>query len=246
MTGLREVLALQARVWTFLEGLDDATVLAIIDGTTTLTTTGAAPTGKQAGEPAREPAGEPAMTPQRLALRLGTLSGERERHALLDTSGLTTTELRQVARLCGLRNYSRLRRDDLVTRLAGHDQAPAPEPAADPPPAPPPTPRPTPTPTPRPTPRPRPEPVAEPVAVPGAEASRIDAAAVAATLRATETEEQGADYLRSQELGRDDLLAVAAELRLTRVDRLSQPELARRVLKQAIGARRKFSGLRKW
>ncbi len=53
-------------------------------------------------------------------------------------------------------------------------------------------------------------------------------------------------YLREQRLDHATLLAVAAELQLTRVDRLRQTELEKRVLKQAIGARRKFSGLRKW
>lgn len=71
-------------------------------------------------------------------------------------------------------------------------------------------------------------------------------AAIATSLRETETEEEGAAYLRAQHLDRESLLAVAAELQLTRVSRLSQTELEKRVLKQAIGARRKFAGLRKW
>lgn len=74
----------------------------------------------------------------------------------------------------------------------------------------------------------------------------VDPAAVAARLRETETEAEGADYLREQRLDHGTLLAVATELQLTRVDRLRQTELEKRVLKQAIGARRKFSGLRKW
>jgi len=57
---------------------------------------------------------------------------------------------------------------------------------------------------------------------------------------------QCAEYLEAQHLDRDSLLAVATELQLTRMDRLSQKELRRRILKQAIGARRKFAGLRKW
>jgi hypothetical protein len=71
-------------------------------------------------------------------------------------------------------------------------------------------------------------------------------AAIASQLREIETEEEGAGYLEAQHLDRESLLAVAAELGLTRVNRLSQPELEKRLLKQAIGARRKFAGLRKW
>ncbi|WP_240521487.1 hypothetical protein [Amycolatopsis vastitatis] len=70
------------------------------------------------------------------------------------------------------------------------------------------------------------------------------AAAVAARLRETATTEQGADYLKDQQLDRDALLAVAGELGLTRVDRLSKTKLQQRVLQQAIGARNKFAGLR--
>jgi hypothetical protein len=79
------------------------------------------------------------------------------------------------------------------------------------------------------------------------EKSDVDAAAIAATLRATETEDEGAAYLEGLKLDRDGLLAVAAELQLTRMQSVrSQAELRRRILKQAIGARRKFEGLRKW
>jgi hypothetical protein len=72
------------------------------------------------------------------------------------------------------------------------------------------------------------------------------AAAIAAHLRQTATEDEGAAYLRTLHLDRDALLAVAAELGLTRVERLSAKELQTKVLKQAIGARRKYDGLRKW
>ncbi len=71
-------------------------------------------------------------------------------------------------------------------------------------------------------------------------------AAIALRLHEMETEEEGAAYLHAQHLDRESLLAVAAELQLTRVNRLNQTELEKRVLKQAIGSRRKFSGLRKW
>jgi hypothetical protein len=74
----------------------------------------------------------------------------------------------------------------------------------------------------------------------------VEAAAIATRLRETETVEEGAAYLEAQHLDRDGLLAVATELGLSRVDRLRPAELEKRVLKQAIGARRKFAGLRKW
>jgi hypothetical protein len=76
--------------------------------------------------------------------------------------------------------------------------------------------------------------------------TNADAETIASRLREIETEEEGAAYLQAQHLDRDGLLAVATRLQLTRVDRLSQADLEKRVLKQAIGARRKFSGLRKW
>lgn len=69
---------------------------------------------------------------------------------------------------------------------------------------------------------------------------------IAAHLRATETVDEGAAYLKEQSLDRESLLAVAAALGLTRVDRLSKPKLEARILQQAIGARRKFEGLRNW
>lgn len=75
---------------------------------------------------------------------------------------------------------------------------------------------------------------------------QADVAAIAARLRETGTEEEGAEYLHAQNLDADGLLSVAAALGLTRVDRLRQAELEKRVLKQAIGARRKFDGLRSW
>lgn len=72
------------------------------------------------------------------------------------------------------------------------------------------------------------------------------AAEIAAHLRGIDTEDEGLAYLRAQQLDRAGLLAVAAELQLTRVDRLSNPQLEQRVIKQAISARRKYEGLRKW
>jgi len=72
------------------------------------------------------------------------------------------------------------------------------------------------------------------------------AGAIAAQLRGTATVDQGAAYLADQKLDRKTLLAVAGELGLDRVDRLSTKKLQERVLKQAIGARNKFAGLRSW
>lgn len=70
--------------------------------------------------------------------------------------------------------------------------------------------------------------------------------AIAARLRATDTEDEGAAYLDAQRLDKAGLLAVAAALGLSRLDRASKKEITRRILKQAIGARRKFEGLRRW
>ena len=76
--------------------------------------------------------------------------------------------------------------------------------------------------------------------------TRFDPAAVAARLRSTDTIEHGADYLATLKLDRDSLLAVATALGLSRLSRVSKKELERRVLRQAIGARRKYAGLRSW
>ncbi|WP_326944540.1 hypothetical protein OG439_32640 [Amycolatopsis sp. NBC_01307] len=70
------------------------------------------------------------------------------------------------------------------------------------------------------------------------------ASAIATHLRETATTEQGSAYLKDQELDRETLLAVAGELGITRVDRLSNAKLQERVLNQAISTRDKFAGLR--
>jgi hypothetical protein len=70
------------------------------------------------------------------------------------------------------------------------------------------------------------------------------AATIAARLRKTDTKDLGAAYLADQQLDRETLLAVAGELGMTRVGRLSDKKLQERVLGQAIGARDKFAGLR--
>lgn len=73
-----------------------------------------------------------------------------------------------------------------------------------------------------------------------------DAAGIASSLREMATEDEGRAYLHTQVLDRDRLLEVASQLGLTRIDRLGVAELERRVIKQAIGARNKFAGLRDW
>ncbi|SFW11565.1 hypothetical protein [Amycolatopsis australiensis] len=72
------------------------------------------------------------------------------------------------------------------------------------------------------------------------------AAAIAARLREAATVEQGANYLAEQKLDRDTLRAVAAELGMTRIGRLSDTKLRERILNQAIAARNKYAGLRNW
>jgi hypothetical protein len=67
---------------------------------------------------------------------------------------------------------------------------------------------------------------------------------IAKRLRETETEDEGTAYLHEQQLDREGLLAVAAELGLSRLDRASKKTLEERIIRQAIGARRKFQGLR--
>ncbi|QRP46960.1 hypothetical protein [Amycolatopsis sp. FDAARGOS 1241] len=77
--------------------------------------------------------------------------------------------------------------------------------------------------------------------------TRPDPAAIAAKLRQTATVEEGAAHLKALHLDREQLLAVAAALMLTRIPaRLSMKKLTEHMLNQAIGARRKFEGLRSW
>lgn len=70
-----------------------------------------------------------------------------------------------------------------------------------------------------------------------------DPETIAAHLRDLDSEEEGATYLDAQKLDHADLLAVAAELRLSRLERLSKPKLRQRIVHQAITARKKFQGL---
>ncbi|RSN05951.1 hypothetical protein DMC63_37710 [Streptomyces sp. WAC 05977] len=77
-----------------------------------------------------------------------------------------------------------------------------------------------------------------------ADEAPADFAAIAARLREMETEDDGIAYLDAQNLDKQGLLAVAAALGLSRLERKSGAEIKRRVIKQAIGARRKHQGLR--
>ncbi|RSM42075.1 hypothetical protein DMA12_22810 [Amycolatopsis balhimycina DSM 5908] len=167
---------------------------------------------------------------------LPDISSPPERRNYLQTADLLVSDLRKIAGELHYRNYSKLTKPKLIDLLADQAAIPTDVPAAEPK---------------RPAPAP-PTPVAEdsvaepPATVPVTTGPDADAAAIAARLREIDTEEEGAEYLEAQHLDRDSLLAVATELQLTRMDRLSQKELRRRILKQAIGARRKFAGLRKW
>jgi len=74
-----------------------------------------------------------------------------------------------------------------------------------------------------------------------------DADTVAAHLRSLATVTDGAAYLDTLALDAARLRAVAAALGITRLPaRISRTALRNRVLQQAIGARRKFEGLRSW
>lgn len=267
MNDLRSFAALQTRVYEFLERQDEATLRAIITGSAQLgvVTGGDVPSaGSVPPENVRIPSRsqpvvpgiEPSLDPVQVAYELSQLPSERRR-PYLSAIKLTVSELRDVAKRRGLRRYSKLAKAELVEVLinygsvstgsaADQPRPPAPSPAAPPD---------GPTATgnvvidstagedgiasdeSRPT-----------AAVPPIEPAEPNAVAtrIASHLRETETEEEGAAYLRAQQLDRATLLAVATELHLTRVDRLSRTELEKRLLKQAIGARRKFAGLRKW
>ncbi|WIV60921.1 Rho termination factor N-terminal domain-containing protein [Amycolatopsis nalaikhensis] len=239
MSDLKSFVALQAKLYEFLLRQDEATLQALASGAAQLAVLGAGET------PPSPPAGlraEPSSDPLQAAQDLQRPSSVQERRAYLHATGFTVMDLKKVAKALGLRNYSGLRKANVIDLLAGHDPGRAAAPTAEPNhpahPAPPP---------------PDDEPdtrqhVGRDEVQPARVTTRpeIDAAAIASRLREIDTEEEGGVYLQEQQLDREGLLAVAAELQLTRVERLSQKELRRRVLKQAIGARRKFAGLRNW
>jgi len=241
MSDLRSFVVLQARLYEFLEQQDETTLQAIVSGAVRLAVLPAADAqvSRQASAgltmaPSREPFG--------VAQDLSRLASEQERRIYLNATKLPVKGLREVANLLGLVGYSKLTRIKLVDLLVGHgpdqtetlagktgtsapsslhpvDSDSEAEPHAA---------------------------VQEARPAPGTAKSDADVATIASRLREIETEEEGAEYINAQHLAREDLLAVAAELQLTRVNRLSQTELEKRVLRQAIGARRKFAGLRRW
>lgn len=248
MNDLRKFIALNARWYVFLEEQDDSTIEAIIRGSSRLTALphGDPPadsTPRGHGRTGPGPTAQPSRDPVQAAQDLRKLTTEDERRTYVNAAEFNLKELREVARLRGLTRYSKLRRSALVDLLAGtgSDQADGSAPGPE-------------------TKAPSPPTAAGTEARVTAQRSRssspeppsgiaqpdVDAAVIAARLRETDSEEEGAAHLDAQRLDRQALLAVAAELKLTRVDRLSRAELRRRVLKQAIGARRKFAGLRTW
>ena len=216
MNDLRRLATLQSRLYEFLAQQDEATLEGILAGTVRLAVV--ADSDVQAPPRPAPRADEPATDPFKAAHDLPRLTTQHERQVYLNGSRFTLRQLQQLAKLLGLRRYTGLTKPRLIALIAGdHPDPPTVEQE-------------------RPQPAPPPEPAR----------SDADGAAIAARLRDIETEDEGLAYLRAQHLDRDGLLAVAAELQLTRVDRLKQAELEKRVLKQAIGARRKFAGLRKW
>ena len=230
MSDLKSFVTLQARLYEFLERQDEATLQAIASGSAQLAIVGAdaAPPAPSAAKPLT-----PSSDPLQVAQDLPKLPSEDERRLYLNSAKLTVEKLRAVARAIGVRGYSKPPRDSLIALLASHGPDRSDAAAAKPS-----------TPAPASS---RPDTGAAEVAQPPAEPrSDVDVGAVASHLRELETEEEGAAYLHEQHLDRETLLAVAGELQLTRVSRLNPSELEKRVLKQAIGARRKFAGLRKW
>jgi len=251
MSDLRTFIALQARLYEFLEQQDETTLQAVADGAARLAVVGS----DDAGTPVRSTPHEtshpaaagittaPSSDPLQAALDLLTLTSVEERRKYLTAANLPLEKgLRKVARNLDLKNYSKPSKDELIELLIIHRLAQAKAPADKPK---------TPAPS-------SPQPVDDDSearqhvtaretrpAAPTTQSS-ADTSAIASRLREIETEEEGAAFLHEQRLDREGLLAVATELGLTRVDRLRQPDLEKKILKQAIGARRKFAGLRKW
>jgi hypothetical protein len=230
MSDLKSFVALQARLYEFLERQDEATLQAIASGAAQLAVVGAdaAPLAPSAAKPLT-----PSSDPLQVAQDLSRVPSEDERRIYLNSAKLAVKGLREVARSIGMRGYSKLAKGDLITLLARHGPNGSGVAAAEPS-------------TPALASDSPDTGAAEVARSPAEPRSDVDVVAIAAHLRDLETEEAGAVYLHEQHLDREVLLAVAAELQLTRVTRLSQTELEKRVLKQAIGARRKFAGLRKW
>jgi hypothetical protein len=234
---LKSFAVLQARVYEFLEQQDETTLQAIVNGTEQLMVARSDNAGARAsttGDDKRDASlseeSKALVHTLQVALDIVRMTSQQERRDYLAKTKLPADKgLRNVAKYLGVPRYSSIRKPDLLNRLISYDLGPSEVPADS---------------------GPKPEQKvtagetqrsAKAVAAPNA-----DAAAIAARLRETETEEEGAAYLRNQHLDKEGLLAVAAQLGLSRVDNLRQADLEKRVLKQAIGARRKFAGLRKW
>lgn len=243
MNDSRRFAALQARLYEFLEQQDDSTLEALAAGELRLTTVQGGPEtpplATNAPSPPRassdaelsQEVNAPAASgdPLQAASDLRALASSDERRRYLRTSRLTVRDLQRVAKELGRTGYSRLNRDALTELLSEHRPSGA-------------------------TPRAKTVPgndvraaarAAQPREPRGSK-REVDAATIAARLREADTEREGSTLLREHAFDRDGLLAVAAELRLTRVDRLNHAALEKRILKQAIGARRKFAGLQRW
>lgn len=236
MNDLKSFAVLQARVYEFLEKQDETTLQAIVDGTEQLMVGRPDNAGARAST-TRDNVRD-ASLPQKskelvralqAALDIVRMTSQQERRDYLRKAKLPVAKgLKAVARQLNLRGYSELGKDGLIDLLASHDLGPSEVPPDS-----------GPTPERKVTAR-----SAQRRAK--AATTNADAEAIASRLRETETEEEGSAYLRDQHLDKEGLLAVAAQLGLSRVDSLRQADLEKRVLKQAIGARRKFAGLRKW
>ncbi|VVJ15343.1 Uncharacterised protein [Amycolatopsis camponoti] len=240
MSDLKSYVSLQARLFDFLAQQEESTLQAIADGTLRLTVTGADDVSR---ETPVDPLESPSSEPVQAARDLPKLDSRSDRRIYLNAAKPTVAELKATARNLGIKITSGVRlRDDLIEYLAVHagdrDDVSRPEheirpraplaAVADKPDV------------------SRRSPTPETLVPDDDRKPAVDVAAIASHLRELETESDGAAYLDAQRLDKAALLAVAAELQLTRVTRLSQRELKKRVLYQAIGARRKFAGLRKW
>lgn len=254
MTTLQSFAVLQARVYEFLEQQDEATLQAIVDGEKRLavldadgTREPAAPAPREAVSVAARPASTgltttPSDDPLQAAQDLAKLASEQDRRTYLNTAGFKKDGLLELARLRKLARYSKLTKDGLLDLLAKHGRSAQPEVPSD-------EPGTQATPPPAATADGAAE-AAQPATTqetqPPTKEPNADVATISARLSEIETEPEGAAYLKAQHLDRETLLAVAAELQLTRVERLTQSELQKKILRQAIGARRRFAGLRKW
>jgi hypothetical protein len=249
---LKRFVVLQARMSEFLAQLDEATLAAIVDGTAQFAIRHSDDETESREITSRPKPVDHTLTPSRdpfqAAQDLSGLASEQERRIYLNAADLSVRGLQQVAKAQGLRGYSKLARPGLIELLASHSvkqtdaharELRIREPAV-------PGPVDSSTVAEPPTSTPKEPPRTTVTQSTGTAKPTGEAAAIAARLRETETEKEGAAYLRAKQLDRESLLAVAAELQLTRVSRLSQTDLEKKVLKQAIGARRKFAGLRKW